>query len=92
VNHALGLRASLRRARRSRLRAGGRLLAAVDAGTARGVLVLEPVDLRAEGYALLAQQADGSYVHAASGPVRTYRGELLGAPGSSAAVSLLATG
>ena len=92
VNHALGLRAGFGARVGLASARGGRLLAAVDAGTARGVLVLEPVDLRGEGYALLAQQADGSYVHAASGPVRTYRGELLGAPGSSAAVSLLADG
>ena len=92
VNHALGLRAGFGARVGLASAHGGHLLAAVDVGTARGVLVLEPVDLRADGYQLLAQQADGSYAHAPSSPLHTYRGELLGAPGSSAAVSLQADG
>jgi len=92
VNHALGVRAGFGARVGLASTRGGRLLAAVDAGTARGVLVLDPIDLRGEGYHLVAEQADGAYVDVPSGPVRTFRGELLGAPASSVAVSLLPDG
>ncbi|HZL99326.1 MAG TPA: hypothetical protein VFD43_03650, partial [Planctomycetota bacterium] len=77
LNRALGVRAGA--AARVELVATrtGRVLAALDTGAVRGVLVLEPASVRGEGYRLLAEQADGSYVELAPGPTRTLRGELL---------------
>jgi len=92
VNRALGVRAGFGVRIGLASSRDGRLLAAVEAGSARGVLVLEPVDVRGEGYQLLAQQADGSYVSAPAGPTATFRGSVLGAPDSAVAASLLPGG
>ena len=92
VNRALGVRAGFAARLDLASSRDGRLLAAIEAGSARGVLVLEPVDVRGEGYRLLAQQADGSYVSMQGGPTATFRGSVLGAPDSAVAASLLPGG
>ncbi len=50
-------------------------------------LELNPVSLRAAGYHLLVQGADGTLVPTPSNDVRTYRGRLIEAEGSDAAAS-----
>jgi hypothetical protein len=53
---------------------------------------LEPYSIRAPGYQLRAQLADGSIVEVDPGPVRTLRGSLEGVPGSQMAATLLDDG
>ena len=92
VNRALGVRAGFGARVSLAASHGGRMLVAVDAGSARGVLVLDPVDVRGEGYRLIAEQADGSYVDAHGAQAATFRGALLGAPASVVAASVLPDG
>jgi hypothetical protein len=53
---------------------------------------LEPHSIRAPGYRLTAQIADGSLVDVESGPVRTMRGVIEELPGSSMAASMMDDG
>jgi hypothetical protein len=53
-----------------------------------GILDLRPHSVRGAGYRVLVQQADGSLEPVAPGPVRTYRGTIIGAPGSTVAASI----
>lgn len=50
---------------------------------------LEPHSVRAAGYRILTQAADGSLRAAEPGPVRTLRGSVVGLPGSVVAASLV---
>lgn len=57
-----------------------------------GTLRLEPRSVRAAGYQLLEQKADGSFEMLDPGPVRTYRGTVAEFPDSRVAASLLDDG
>lgn len=56
------------------------------------VLQLEPHSVRARGFRVLEQDQDGRWRQAATPPLRTYRGKVLGMPGSVVAASLLENG
>lgn len=56
------------------------------------VLDLRPHSVRALGYEVRAQLADGSWQNVDPGPVRTMRGDLVGDPGGWVAASLLDDG
>ncbi len=56
------------------------------------VLHLQQYSVRGENYRLLVQESDGSIVDYQPGPIRTYRGSILGEVGSSVTGSLLDDG
>lgn len=51
-------------------------------------LQLEPHSIRTQNYQVLEQQDDGSLIQGVPAPVRTYRGTMVGAPGSIVAASI----
>jgi Metallo-peptidase family M12/IPT/TIG domain/Reprolysin family propeptide len=55
-------------------------------------LLLEPHSLRAPGFTVLVQGADGALVAVPAAPAATFRGHVQGQPGSVVAASLLADG
>ena len=59
----------------------------VEIGGAEMVLTLRPHSVRAEGYAVWSVGADGIKVPVEITPVNTFRGEILGEPGSSVAAT-----
>jgi len=56
------------------------------------VIVLEPVSLRAPGYKIVAQVGEDDYEEITPTPARTYRGWVVGIPGSIVAASRLDDG
>jgi hypothetical protein len=60
----------------------------VPLGGATLTLDLAPHSVRSAGYRLLVQAGDGTIRSEPPGPVRSFRGEVRGAPGSSVAASL----
>jgi hypothetical protein len=64
----------------------------VPVGDETLALDLHPVNVRADGFILRAQVADGSFVDVDPGPARTVRGTVSDVPGSRAAGSLLDDG
>lgn len=92
VNQRLGLSHSELLQVRVQGELGGRLTAGVELDGQWYVMDLEPYSMRAEGFRVQEQRADGSYVDVDPGPVRTVRGSLRGAPGSIVAGALLDDG
>ena len=68
------------------------IVAAVQLPTGAVLLDLETHSVRAPGFKVLAQIEDGSYVEHAPGPVRTYRGEVVGQSGGDVSASWLDEG
>ena len=66
--------------------------APIRIGTQQYTMDLEPHSVRAPGYQMLAQQADGTLVSVDPGPLRTLQGSLTEVPGSHMAASLLDDG
>jgi hypothetical protein len=83
---------SLTQSEVSRVRVQGELgeplLAVIDLGGSPVTLLLRPRSVRAVGFQLLEQRADGSLVQLDPGPVTTYRGTIVELPGSRVAASL----
>jgi hypothetical protein len=71
---------------------GGPLVAVIDLQGEPVELRLAPRSVRAPGFQLIEQRADGSLGEVDPGPVTTYRGEVVQLPGSSVAASLLPDG
>ncbi|MFT4542853.1 MAG: hypothetical protein ACI841_004374 [Planctomycetota bacterium] len=55
-------------------------------------LQMHPHSVRTQNYQVLEQLSDGSLINVAPAPVRTYRGTMLGAPGSTVSGSIEDTG
>ena len=56
------------------------------------MIEIEPVSVRSPQYQVLAQQADGTLKQVEPGPVRTFRGKVIGFEGSSVCGSILSDG
>jgi len=83
---------SLTQSEVSRVRVQGELgeplVAVIDLGGSPVTLLLRPRSVRAVGFQLLEQRADGSLVQLDPGPVTTYRGTIAELPGTRVAASL----
>ena len=87
VKEAFGLRQAALAGVELRHFAPGRLQAAMSLGGRRVTIDLQKHSVRAAGYRVMLQHADGSMGFARPGPVYTYRGSLRDSEGSLVAAS-----
>lgn len=88
ANEALGLYASTVATAAIHHAADGTVTASVSLGGRPHTLDLKPHTVRAVGYRLRVQGADGTFNDVAPGDARTYRGSVVGIAGSAVAASV----